>query len=43
MMKRICWGALVAAALIVASMAAKQFSATIWRKVMHEDPPVETV
>jgi hypothetical protein len=43
MMKRIFWAALVGATLVVAGMVARQVSATLWRKVMHEEPPAENV
>ena len=43
MMKRALWGVLVATALVVAGMVARQVSVALWRKVMHEEPPTPTV
>jgi hypothetical protein len=43
MMKRVLWGVLVATTLVVAGMVARQVSATLWRKTMHEEPPTERV
>jgi len=43
MIKRLLWGVLVTTTLVVAGMVARQVSGTLWRKMMHEEPPTENV
>ena len=43
MKKRLFWAALVAVMMATAGLVARRFSATLWRKVMREEPPTEIV
>jgi hypothetical protein len=43
MMKRLFWAVMVAVVMAAAGLVARRFSATLWRKVMHEEPPTEVV
>jgi hypothetical protein len=43
MMKRLFWAALVTVMMAAAGLVARRFSATLWRKVMQQEPPTEMV
>lgn len=43
MIKRILWGALVAAVMAGAGLAGRRLSAAVWRAAMKEEPPTASV
>jgi hypothetical protein len=43
MPRRVLWAVLVVVMLVVTGMVARQDSAALWRGVMHEEPPAESI
>ncbi len=41
MLRRLIWGALLAATGALATVAAHRISEVIWRRVFNEEPPVD--